>query len=346
MTDERARDQPHGPAAQFPAAARPARDGDHPERPGHRPLPAGGAGAGRRCGSPCRAPRTRRPSRPDARHPAARRDGGARRSPASPTGGPSWSSAGRPATCRSPAPPICPPARLAFDPVAGLFGLAFTGARRAARRSGACAARWPWRSTGRRSPPRSACRASRRAPAWSRPASRSCPAPAQPDWAGGAAADAPRARRPRRSPSSALEAPAPAARRDARRAGLPAGLRPSAPRLAADRGRGRASRRRRAGRPAPRSTRSRRPISPAGICAISPARSSAVCDPAADEALLAARLAARPADRARAIRDRRPDPYRSCAVHPADGAGALVAGFAAADRLPAQPVRPASRRRA
>ena len=53
----------------------------------------------------------------------------------------------------------------------------------------------------------------------------------------------------------------------------------------------------RAGRSRPRSTRSRRPISPAGICATSPATPSALCDPAADQALLAARLAPRAADR-------------------------------------------------
>ena len=107
----RARDQPARAAPQFPAAARPARAGDRPERCRHRALPAGerprpaasrlvlirGRGRG--------GPRRERP--PDILLRGER--GGGARSPASPPARRSSSSAAPPATCRSRAPPICRP---------------------------------------------------------------------------------------------------------------------------------------------------------------------------------------------------------------------------------------------
>ena len=76
-----------------------------------------------------------------------------------------------------------PAARLVFDPVGGLFGLAFAGNQRAARRRRRCAARCRWRSIATGSPPRSACRASPARTSIVAPGVQELPDPAQPDWA-------------------------------------------------------------------------------------------------------------------------------------------------------------------
>ena len=157
----------------------------------------------------------------------------------------------------------------------------------------------------------------RRAPALL-PGVQELPRPAQPDWA---AAPLPMRRELAARAIAALGLEAPLRVRVA----MPDGpgyrhrLRPSAARLAADRRRGRCG-----------SRRTRR-ADLRLIDAVAPANlatwylrhftceASAVCDPAADEALLAARLAPRPAERQRAVRR---SPTGSLteldAVHPAD----------------------------
>ena len=230
--------------------------------------------------------------------------------------------------------------RLAFDPVAGLFGLAFASnegplADAAVRRALAMAIDREALAAALNVPAPDS-----RGRAWSRRASSELPTPAQPDWAAAPLATAPRGRRSNRSPSWARTRRSGSAWR-CRTARATAW---SSPICAATGGMiGVEAERVPAGRArrAPPDRRGRAGQSrPPGICAISPARSAGSAMPRADQALLAARLAPRAAERQAqfAVADRILTELAPFIPLTAPVRWSLVSQRL--DRLPAQPLRP------
>ena len=347
MTDDVLEISLRGAAAQFPAAARPAGNGDRcsgdvgtgpyrlrrAEAGGVRLRLPRGRGRGRAAGA--------RPTSCCAASAAALAvarfaDGRGR----------SGRSAARSATCRSRAPPDLP-----GDAAASSIRSAACSASPSPRSEGPLAdaggapRRWHGDRPRRRSSPRSACPASQPRTSLVAPgvagAARRRPSP---DWAAVAAAERRergRARDRRRSAGAPLRLRVAMPdgpgyrlvfahlRRDWRLIGV------EAERVGAGRaGRSEPDRRGRAGQSrqlvsAPfhlRRERGLRSPPPTRRCRRPGSRPT-------------------PAERQAQFADGRPDTCRARAVHPADRAGALVAGLAAADRLPAQPVRPAPGRR-